>query len=500
MAQTEDPTISRFTSYDPASGEPLSSWPIDDEQTVAEAVDRGRLAATWWADLGPDERRQRLLIWKGILTRRIRELAQLVHRENGKPVSDATLEIVAVIDHINWAARNAKKILGARTVRPSMMSMNQQAWLEYQPLGVVGVIGPWNYPVLTPIGSIAYALAAGNAVVFKPSELTPEIGAFLVRMFSYAVPEQPVFQLVTGDGTTGAALTRAGVDKIAFTGSDRTGRRVMAACAESLTPVLMECGGKDALIVDEDADLDAAADAAAWGGVQNSGQACVGIERVYVVDAVRDAFLAKLLVALEGIHAGSHDVASYGPMTLPSQVEVVRNHVDAGLTQGGRAAVGGGDGVTSAFIDPIVLTDVPEDSVTVQEETFGPVIVVNRVRDSAEAVERANATGYGLGGAVFAKKEGLTIARRMRSGMTSVNSVASFAVVPALPFGGVGRSGFGRIHGADGLREFSRAKAITRQRFPLPTPLTTFSRKPRDVDLVVALVTAIHGRRAKFRR
>ena len=159
-------------------------------------------------------------------------------------------------------------MLGPRTVRPSLLSLNQQAWLEYQPFGVVGVIGPWNYPVLTPMGSIAYALAAGNAVVFKPSELTPGIGAWLVEAFAQAVPEQPVLQLVTGAGETGAALCAAGVDKLAFTGSTATGRKVMAACAQTLTPVLIECGGKDALIVDEDADLDAAADAAAWGGLR----------------------------------------------------------------------------------------------------------------------------------------------------------------------------------------------------------------------------------------
>ena len=260
----------------------------------------------------------------------------------------------------------------------------------------------------------------------------------------------------------------------------------------------MECGGKDAMIVDADADLAAAADAAAWGGVANGGQTCVGIERVYVVDSVRDAFLEHLQAELEGVRAGSDADASYGPITMPSQVDVIRSHVDDGLARGGAAALGGAASVGDRFVAPVVLTDVPEDSTAVSEETFGPVIVVNRVRDADEGVERANASGYGLGGAVFAKKRGVELARRMRSGMTSVNSMGSFAFVPALPFGGIGSSGFGRIHGADGLREFSRAKAITRQRFPLPTPLTTFHRKQRDLDLVIKVVTAIHGRRGKL--
>ena len=259
--------LDRFGSLDPATGEVIATWPVDDETTVRESVDRARVAAQWWADLGYAGRRERLLAWKGVLTRRMRQLAQLVHRENGKPVDDALLEIILTIEHVDWSARHAAKVLRPRTVRPGLLSLNQQAWLEYQPVGVVGVIGPWNYPVLTPMGSVAYALAAGNAVVFKPSELTPGIGAWLVEAFAQVVPEQPVLQLVTGFAGTGEALCRAGVGKLAFTGSTETARKVMAACAPTLTPVLIECGGKDALIVDEDADLDAAADAATWGGL-----------------------------------------------------------------------------------------------------------------------------------------------------------------------------------------------------------------------------------------
>jgi len=488
------PTLDRFPSHDPATGEVLATWPVDDEASVAEAVDRARLAAQWWADLGHQGRRERLLAWKSLLARRIRQLAQQMHRENGKPVDDAILEIVLTIDHVDWAARHARKVLGPRTVRPTLLSANQQAWLEYQPLGVIGVIGPWNYPVFTPMGSIAYALAAGNAVVFKPSEYTPGVGAWLVDSFAEVVPEQPVLQLVTGRGETGAALCRAGVDKIAFTGSTATGKKVMAACAARLTPVLIECGGKDALIVDSDADLDAAADAAAWGGLSNAGQTCVGIERVYVAEDVYEPFLAKLVAKVEQLRPGSDPHASYGPITMPSQVDVIRRHITEALKAGARAVVGGADSAEGAFVQPVVLVDVPEDSPAITEETFGPTLSVTRVRDADEAVDRTNASSYGLGAAVFSKRRGMELARRVHSGMTSVNSAVSFATVPALPFGGVADSGFGRIHGADGLKEFSRAKAITRQRFGLPMPLTSFDRTPQTTDLVVKVVTLLHGR------
>ena len=248
----------------------------------------------WWAGLGWSERRIRLLAWKSHLTRYMGRLAQLVHEETGKPLDDAKLEIILAIVHIDWAARHARRVLRPRRVRSGLVAINQAATVEYQPLGVVGVIGPWNYPVFTPVGSIAYALAAGNAVVFKPSELTPATGDWLVRSFGEALgvfgDSEPVFQLVTGPGSTGEALARSGVAKIAFTGSAATARKVMAAAADTLTPVLAECGGKDALLVSADADLDAAADAAAWGAMSNAGQTCIGIERVYVAESVYHSF------------------------------------------------------------------------------------------------------------------------------------------------------------------------------------------------------------------
>jgi aldehyde dehydrogenase (NAD+) len=424
------------------------------------------------------------------------ELAELVHAENGKPFPDAVLEITLAVDHIAWATKNAKRVLGPRKVKSGPMAANQAATLEYPPFGVIGVIGPWNYPVFTPMGSLAYALAAGNAVVFKPSEYTPGIGTWLAHAWQMAVPQRPdVLQVVTGLGATGAALCHAGVDKIAFTGSAATGKKVMAACAEHLTPVLMECGGKDAMIVDDDADVAAAADAALWGGMSNAGQTCIGIERVYATDKVYDRFVSELTDRARLVRPGSDPDASYGPITMPSQVGIIQRHIADALARGGRALTGGE--VDGAFVQPTVLVDVPEDSEAMQEETFGPTITVTKVRDAEEALTLTNTTSYGLAGSVFTGdgKRGVELARRVRSGMTSVNSVIAFASVPALPFGGVGDSGFGRIHGEDGLKEFTRAKAITRERFALPTPLLTFARKPGLTDQVAKVVGLVHGRR-----
>jgi acyl-CoA reductase-like NAD-dependent aldehyde dehydrogenase len=489
-----------FDSLDPATGEVLASHPITGPEEVATAVARAREAAAWWREQGWKGRRAFLRGWRAELAGGIDELAALVHRENGKPRADAILEIILAVEHLAWAARHAPRALGSRRVPSGLLAVNQVSLLEYQPLGVIGVIGPWNYPVFTPMGSIAYALAAGNAVVFKPSEYTPAVGAWLAAAWRAAVPDAAdAFQVVTGFGDTGAALCRAGVGKLAFTGSAPTGRKVMAACAETLTPVLMELGGKDAMIVDDDADVVAAADAAVWGSMSNAGQTCIGIERVYATSAVYDRFVAEVTEQVRTLRPGSDDEATYGPMTMASQTGIFRRHVDDAATSGGRVVRGDADPSrypNENYLSPTVLLDVPESSAAIREETFGPTLTITKVNDAEEALALANGTSYGLAGAVFSKSKarGLDLARRMRSGMTSVNSVLTFASVPALPFGGVGDSGFGRIHGEDGLKEFTRAKAITRQRVALPVNLMSFGRPAAATDSLARVMGMIHGR------
>jgi aldehyde dehydrogenase (NAD+) len=356
------------------------------------------------------------------------------------------------------------------------------------------VIGPWNYPVHTPMGSISYALAAGNAVVFKPSEYTPAVGRWLVESFASVVPEQPVFGLVTGFGETGAALCRAGVDKLAFTGSAATGRTVMATCAETLTPCVIECGGKDALIVAADADLERAAEQAVWGSMFNAGQTCAGVERVYVEAPVYDEFIARVTEVAAGIRTGTSGAAHYGAITMPGQLDVISGHVRQAIEHGGRAVVGGPESVRGPYVEPVVLVDVPADSPAVTEETFGPVMVIGKVADLDEAVEAANSGGYGLGASVFSRRHGRALAGRLKAGMVSINSVLTYASVPGLPWGGSGESGFGRLHGPDGLREFARSRAVTVQLFDIPLKIATFARPDSSIGQLRQLARLRWGR------
>lgn len=495
-------TSTELISRDPATDEVVATFPVHTDEQVRAVVAQARAAAPWWREQGYDGRKRALLAWKSYLVKHRNELIELMHRENGKPRVDATLELILAIEHIDWSAKKAGKVLAPEKRKPGMLLANFAARVEHVPFGVVGVIGPWNYPVFTPNGSVATALAAGNTVVFKPSEYTPAIGQWYVEAFAKANPDAPagVLSLVTGFGETGAALCRAGVDKLAFTGSAPTGRKVMAACAEGLVPVVMELGGKDAAIIAADADIPAAADAIAFGAMGNSGQTCVGIERVYVEAGVRDEFLAELKKALKGVAPGSDKKSSYGPMTMPSQIAIVRRHVEDAIASGGTPVIGGIESVGDRYISPVVILDPAHSSSAIQEETFGPTLTVTTVDSLDEAVKLANDVPFGLAGAVFSRKHAREITDRLDTSQVSVNSVLGFAGMASMPLGGRGESGFGRIHGPEGLREFTRTRAIATQKYPIPgVRLLSFGRAKWLERVVPRLLGWLHGRESRKR-
>ncbi|TSE02159.1 aldehyde dehydrogenase family protein [Skermania sp. ID1734] len=485
-----------LTSFDPRTGEVTGDYAQMTASELTRAVREARSAQQWWGNLGFSGRKRWLLDWKRSIARSAKDLAEAVAQETGKPYGDAYLEVMLAVEHLDWAARNARDVLGRHGVHRGLFAKNQVATVGYEPYGVVGVIGSWNYPVFSALGSIAYAMAAGNSVVFKPSELTPGVGTQLAESWSRLAPNQPVLQAVTGDGSTGAALCRSRVDKIAFTGSTATARKVMAACADTLTPVTIESGGKDAMIVHVDADIEQAVEAALFGAFGNAGQTCAGIERIYVAESVYDRFLQQFVAGAKRLRPGADRTASYGPITNDAQIEVIREHIRDAIAHGATAALGGPESIREPYVEPVILTDVSEDSLAVTAETFGPVAVVNKVKDLSDAVARANASAYGLGASIFTRdlKTAQRTAERLRAGVVTINSVLGFAAVPELPFGGVGDSGFGRVHGADGLREFSRSKAIVRRKYKGPFDLFTLDRKPRHLRIARAVFKARHAR------
>ena len=468
----------RLTSYNPATGDAIGSVPMFSAADVDAAVERARVAAERWGALSFEARNEELTAFRRALAASADELAELLHRENGKPELEALVEVMMALGHLQHATARAEQAMAPRKVSAGMLA-NFRATVSYHPLGVVGVIGPWNYPMFTPFGSIAYALAAGNAVVWKPSELTPLVAQKVEEIARRTLALPDLLQVVTGAGATGAALARAAVDKIAFTGSTATGKRVLQAAAERLTPVLLELGGKDPMIITDDADLPAAAEACVYGALTNAGQACISVERVYVADAVHDRFVDEVVRQVRELKVGGDD-GHLGAMTSPAQVTIVKQHLDDAVAKGAKVLTGGPGAITGSYIQPTVLADVDHRMKIMTEETFGPVIPIARVGSVDEAVKLANDTRYGLGSTVFAGKGARAIAAKLRAGMTSINSVMAFAGIPSLPFGGIGDSGFGRIHGDEGIREFTRVKSTAEQVMSIPLNMMTF-RQPKDM-------------------
>jgi len=484
--------VESIESVNPNTGEVIGAVPAMTAEEVDQAVARARAAFAAWGALSPAARRAQLTRFRRALASRCEELAELIHKENGKPKVDAMMEVFMALGHLAYAADHAEKVLGSRKVSAGLMA-NFRATVSYAPLGVVGVIGPWNYPMFTPFGSIAYALAAGNTVVFKPSELTPLVGQLFCEIAASSIGVPDVLQCVTGAGPTGGALARAKVNKIAFTGSAATGKRVMQAAAENLTPVLMELGGKDAMIVTDDADIDKAAEAAVWGAVTNAGQACISVERCYVAASVYDRFVDKVVEEARKVRVGGDDDAHIGAITRPQQVDIIRDHMEDAVAKGARVLIGGPAEIKGNFIPATVLTEVTPNMKVMTEETFGPVLPVVKVQSVDEAIRLANESRYGLGSSVFGKAGVRDIADKIRAGMTSINSVLAYAGMPSLPFGGVGDSGFGRIHGEDGLREFTRVKSTAEERFALPVALLSFKLPKGTYDKLRAMVQQLYG-------
>jgi aldehyde dehydrogenase (NAD+) len=483
-----------LTSYDPRTGEAVGNYAVLGQAELNRTVHAARSAEKWWAALGFGGRKRWLLDWKRSITRNAAELVELVCAETGKPEADAAIEVMLAVENLDWAARNAEHALSRRRLGSTWLTRNQRASVGYLPLGVVGVLGTWNNPVFTPMGSIAYALAAGNAVVFKPSELTPGVGVWLAESWSKLAPNQPVLQVVTGDAGTGAALCRSRVDKIAYAGSDAGARAVISLCAQTMTPVVVEKAGKGAMIVDVDAKLGEAAQAAVFGAMSNAGQSPAGIQRAYVAESVYEPFLAAVVAQARRLRPGGNRRASYGPMILEEQVEVVRRQVKDAIARGGRAMLGGLESIREPYIEPIVLTDVPEQSLAVSGEAVGPVLVVNRVATMDEAVARINAAEHGVAVAVFTRdvRTGGQLAERIRTGVVTINSSMAYAGMPAMPFGGVGEYGQGHTHGEAGLREFSRTLGIAQKRYRAPVDLSTFDRHPRHLRLARTLFRIRH--------
>jgi acyl-CoA reductase-like NAD-dependent aldehyde dehydrogenase len=453
----------------PTDGSLVGELAVTPPLEVPGRVARARAVQEGWASMGPRDRARRLRGLLEAMGGRAREIEDTIVAETGKPRSEALMELITVTDQLRYYLAKAPPFLAPRRVSTGWMVW-KRAQTVREPLGVIGVISPWNYPFILSMTPVLTALFAGNAAVLKPSEHAPYTGLLAEDLARDAGLPQDLVQVVVGGKATGEALVRGGVDKIFFTGGPESAVSVLGAAAESLTPAVLELGGKDAAIVLEDADLVRAARGVVWGAFVNAGQTCIAVERVYVVEEVFDAFLREVLRQVRRLKAGSMPGLSVGPMTTAAQLRLVEDHLEDAVARGATVLAGGGRTDPAAnVLEPTVLTNLDSGSLVLRDETFGPILPILSVKDGDEALRRANESDYGLSASVWTRNRsrGVDMARRMRVGAVCVNDALVHFGIPGLPFGGVGRSGYGRSKGLEGLAELTRTQSVLVDRLGL---------------------------------
>jgi acyl-CoA reductase-like NAD-dependent aldehyde dehydrogenase len=486
----------------PATGERVGAVPVTPRAEIEAVVARLRAAQPAWQAMGTQGRAEWLGKWRDWLLDHEDELLTLLQRESGKSWGDASLEVT--VGFINYWAENAAKFLADEDVSPEgAVNAVKKLKVVYEPYPLVGVITPWNGPLSVPLLDIPAALMAGCAVLSKPSEFTPLVWQMAVAGWK-EIGAPDVLDAVFGFGETGSALVEL-ADFVMFTGSVNTGRRVAVAAAQRLIPCSLELGGKDAMIVCADADVDRAVEGALWGGFFNAGQICISVERVYVEAPIYDEFVQKLVSRTsqlrQGMDAEKHYSSDVGAMATKQQLDIVSRHVDDAVSKGAKVLTGGKGRSDGLFYEPTVMVDVDHGMDCMREETFGPTLPVMKVGDAREAIEKANDSRFGLSGSVWTrdKAKAMAMARRMNTGFVHVNNVIFGVTQLPLPFGGWNQSGLGsRSGGAAGIRKYCRTKSIVADRVAMNKEVNWYPytrRKGRFQSAMVRLLAAKDWRR-----
>jgi acyl-CoA reductase-like NAD-dependent aldehyde dehydrogenase len=496
-------TAPQFAVRNPATGETIGTLANFNAEQVAEAVERAAAAQRRWA---ATRVRDRLKIFKRfgeLLCEQKERIAAVISREAGKPEVEAlSTEILVVLDTVKYLREQVAEFLLPQPVPHGNPIMKlKRGTLLREPYGVVGIISPWNYPFSIPSAQSLAALATGNAVVLKPSEFTPYSSLELQRLLHEAGLDADLLQVVTGEGSTGAALLNAAINKIVFTGSVATGKRVAQAAAARLMPVVLELGGKDPMTVLEDADLDVASSAAVWGAFMNAGQTCLSVERCYVHEKIYDKFLEKCVEKTSRLRvgAGTATEIDIGPMIHERQLKIVQAHVEDAIARGARLLAGGKvlPQLGSNFFAPTILADVDHSMRIMREETFGPVLPVRSFKTEDQAVELANDSEFGLAASVFTRdrRRGEALARRIDAGTVMVNDMISCFGISEAPHGGVKSSGMGRTHGRFGLEEMVWPKYVDSDRLPRMKKLWWYGYGPSFSQQITGFVELLFAKK-----
>ena len=462
-------------SYNPATTEEIGRVANASAEAVKEAVGKSRRAFEDWKVTSFRERAKFVMRAREIILSELDEIARLISDESGKPVAESlSMEIAPVLDLMQYFARNAAKILKSEKINIGLYAtLGRASKIIYKPLGTVGIIPAWNYPFSIPLGEVVMSLMAGNAVILKPSELTPFTGLKIGEIFKKAKLPENVLQVITGDGRTGAALVDAGIEKIMFTGSVATGKKIAESAAKHLTSVVLELGGKDPMIVFADANLELAAQGAIWGAFCNSGQSCSSVERLYVEESVAKEFTDLMVEKTKKLRqdSGDKETTDIGAMSSVRQLQIVEDHVESFRQEGAEILTGGkrNENFKGTFYEPTVIGNANNKMRGMQEETFGPTLPIATFKTEEEAIQLANESDFGLTASVWTKdlKKGNRVAEKILAGTVCVNEVLYTHGIGQTPWGGFKQSGYGRTHGKQGLMELVQPQHIHVNRFLL---------------------------------
>jgi len=454
-------TQNEIISYNPATGEEFGRVENSSAEEVREAVEKSRQAFEKWRKTSFKERAKFVMRAREVILDELDAIARLISDESGKPVAESlSMEIAPVLDLMQYFAKNAAKILKPERINIGLYAtLGRTSKIIYKPLGTVGIIPAWNYPFSIPLGEVVMSLMAGNAVIVKPSELTPFIGLKIGEIFEKVGLPENVLQILTGDGQTGAALVDSGIEKIMFTGSVTTGKKIAESAAKHLTSVVLELGGKDPMIVFADANLELAAQGAIWGAFCNSGQSCSSVERLYVEESIVNEFTNLIVEKTKKLRqdSGDKETTDVAAMSSERQIKIVEDHVESFRQEGAKILTGGKRNAQfkGAFYEPTVISNATNEMRGMREETFGPTLPIAIFKTEEEAVRLANDSDFGLTASVWTRdlRKGKRVAEKILAGTVCVNEVLYTHGIGQTPWGGFKQSGYGRTHGKYGLLE-----------------------------------------------